>query len=102
RFKAEGVTGLKDRSSRPRRLRDPTPPAVVARVEALRRQRFTGKQIAGELGISPATVSRILKRLGLNRIQALEPAAPVHRYERDHPGELLHIDIKKLGRFDRI
>jgi transposase InsO family protein len=102
RFKAEGIEGLKDRSSRPHRLRKPTPAAIVAKVEVLRRQRFTGKQIAADLGISPATVSRILNRLGLNRIQALEPAAPVCRYGRDHPGELIHIDIKKLGRFERI
>jgi len=102
RFKAEGVEGLKDRSSRPHRLHKPTPTAVGAKVEALRRQRFTGKHIAAEVGVSPATVSRILKRLGLSRLQALEPVEPVRRYERDHPGELIHIDIKKLGRFDRI
>jgi len=102
RFKAEGVDGLKDRSSRPHRLREPTPTAIVEQVEALRRQRWTGKQIAAELAISPATVSRVLRRLGLNRIAALEPAEPVRRYERDHPGELIHIDIKKLGRFERI
>lgn len=102
RFKAEGVDGLKDRSSRPRRLHRPTPPAIVAQVAALRRQRWTGKQIAAAAGVSPATVSRILKRLGLNRMKALEPVAPVRRYEREHPGELLHIDIKKLGRFERI
>ena len=76
--------------------------ATVERVEALRRQRWTGKQIAAEVDVSPATVSRILRRLGLNRIQALEPAEPVRRYERDRPGELIHIDIKKLGRFERI
>ena len=102
RFKAEGSEGLKDRSSRPHRLYRPTPAAIVEQVEALRRQRWTGQQIAAELGISPATVSRILKRLGLNRIAALEPATPVRRYERQHPGELIHIDIKKLGRFDRV
>ena len=102
RFRNEGPEGLKDRSSRPHRLRSPTPETVVAEVERLRRQRFTGKQIAAELGISPATVSRILRRLGLNRISALEPAEPVRRYERQHPGELIHIDIKKLGRFDRV
>jgi transposase InsO family protein len=102
RFKAEGVDGLKDRSSRPHRLRKPTAAAVVETVEALRRRRFTGQQIAAELGISAATVSRILRRLGLNRIQALEPAEPVRRYERQHPGELIHIDIKKLGRFDQV
>ena len=68
----------------------------------MRRQRHTGKQIAAELGISPATVSRILKRLGLNRINALEPAEPVHRYGRAKPGEMIHIDIKKLGRFNKV
>ena len=102
RFKAEGIEGLQDRSSRPHRLHKPTPPAIVAKVAALRRQRWTGKQIAVELGISPATVSRILRRLGLNRIASLEPAEPVRRYERAHAGELIHIDIKKLGRFDRV
>jgi transposase InsO family protein len=74
----------------------------VERVEVLRRERLTGKAIAAEVGISPATVSRILRRLGLNRLKALEPAEPVRRYEREHPGELIHIDIKKLGKFNRI
>jgi transposase InsO family protein len=101
RYRREGVAGLRDRSSRPHRLHRPTPQAVAEQVEALRRQRRTGKQIAAELHISPATVSRILKRLGLNRIAALEPAAPVRRYERERPGELIHVDIKKLGRFGR-
>jgi transposase InsO family protein len=101
RFVAEGFDGLKDRSSRPHRLYRPTPAAIVEQVEALRRQRWIGKQIAAAVGVSPATVSRILRRLGLNRIAALEPAEPVRRYERQHPGELIHIDIKKLGRFER-
>jgi transposase len=86
RHRREGPAGLNDRSSRPHRLRKPTPQAVVEQVEALRRQRRPGKQIALELGLSPATVSRILKRLGLNRIGALEPAEPVRRYERDRAG----------------
>ena len=68
----------------------------------MRRQRHTGKQIAAEVGVSPATVSRILRRLGLNKLSALAPAEPIRRYERDHPGELIHIDIKKLGKFNRI
>jgi len=102
RFLAEGVEGLQDRSSRPHRLYRPTPPEIVEQVEVLRRQRWTGKQIAAELGISPATVSRILKRLGLNRIAAIEPVEPIRRYEREKPGELIHIDIKKLGRFERV
>jgi len=102
RFKEEGVDGLRDRSSRPLSSPVQTPAATCAAVEALRRQRYTGKQIAAELAISPATVSRVLKRLGLNRLSALEPAEPVRRYEREHPGELIHIDIKKLGRIDGI
>jgi transposase InsO family protein len=102
RFRAEGVDGLCDRSSRPHLLPSQTAPATCAAVEALRRQRHTGKQIAAEVGVSSATVSRILRRLGLNRIRDLEPAEPVRRYEREHPGELIHIDIKKLGKFNRI
>lgn len=102
RFREEGVDGLRDRSSRPLSSPSQTLPATCAEVEALRRQRHTGKQIAAEVGISPATVSRILRRLGLNRLRDLEPAEPVRRYEREHPGELIHIDIKKLGKFNRI
>jgi transposase InsO family protein len=68
----------------------------------LRRQRQTGKQIAAAVGVSPATVSRVLRRLGLNRLSSLEPAEPVRRYEREHPGELIHIDIKKLGKFNQV
>jgi transposase InsO family protein len=98
RFQEEGVDGLRDRSSRPLSSPDQTPAATCAAVEALRRQRYTGKQIAAEVGISPATVSRVLRRLGLNKLSALEPAEPVRRYEREHPGELIHIDIKKLGK----
>ena len=102
RFRAEGVDGLRDRSSRPLSLPSQTPPATCAAVEVLRRQRHTGKQIAAEVGVSAATVSRILRRLGLNRMRDLEPAEPVRRYQREHPGELIHIDIKKLGKFNRI
>src|SRR6201989_1767591 len=102
RFRAEGLAGLQDRSSRPNLLRRPTPPDTVARIESLRRQRWTGAQIARGTGVSKGTVSRILCRLGLNRLRALEPVEPVRRYQRDHPGELIHIDIKKLGRIDGI
>ncbi len=76
RFRAEGVEGLRDRSSRPLSLPSQTPPATCAAIEALRRQRHTGKQIAAEVEVSPATVSRVLRRLGLNRIRDLEPAEP--------------------------
>jgi len=101
RFRAQGIDGLRDRSSRPLSSPSRTALATCSQVEVLRRQRRTGKQIAAELRLSPATVSRILKRLGLNRLSSLEPEAPVRRYERERPGELIHIDIKKLGRFER-
>src|SRR5258705_3213887 len=102
RHRREGLSGLQDRSSRPHRLDRPTPQAIVVEIERLRRQRWTGKQIASETGVSPATVSRVLRRLGLNKLSALEPAEPIRRYEREHPGELIHLDIKKLGRIGSV
>ena len=102
RFRTEGVAGLHDRSSRPLSSPVQTPPATCAAIEVMRRQRYTGKQIAAEVGVSPATVSRVLLRLGLNKLASLEPAEPVRRYERESPGELIHIDIKKLGRFESV
>jgi transposase InsO family protein len=102
RYTSQGLAGLYDRSSRPQRLHRPTPQPVIDRIESLRRQRLTGQAIATEVGVSAATVSRVLKRLGLNRLSALAPAEPVRRYERARPGELIHIDIKKLGKFDRV
>ena len=102
RFEAEGPAGLQDRSSRPKRLRDPTPAETVERIIALRRQRFTGQQIAQQSGVSPASVSRILRAAKLSRARDLEPAQPVIRYERQTPGELIHLDIKKLARFDKV
>ncbi len=101
RFRREGVAGLKDRSSRPQRSPRRTPQSTVERVVKLRRRRWTGRRIAAVVGLSPATISRILRREGLNRISDLEPAPPVRRYEHERPGDLLHLDIKKLGRFHR-
>lgn len=101
RYKKEGRKGMTDRSCRPRRLRCPTEPAVVERIIELRRQRFTGAHIAKQTGVSPATVSRVLIRAGLSRLKDLDPALPTRRYQYDTPGGLLHIDIKKLGRFSR-
>jgi transposase InsO family protein len=102
RFKADGREGMADRSSRPRKLYRPTEAAAVERIVALRRRRLTGKHIAVAVGVSPATVSRVLKRAGLSRLKDIEPAAPVRRYERAHPGELIHLDIKTLGRFNAV
>ena len=101
RYREQGVAGLADRSSRPARLRQPTPPLLVERVAVLRRERWSGFRIAGATGLSRATVSRILCRLKLNRMRDLEPAPVVMRYERDAPGDLLHIDIKRLARIAR-
>jgi transposase InsO family protein len=101
RFQAEGLDGLGDRSSRPHKLRQETSQATQERIVKLRRQRVSGQQIARDVGVSPATVSRVLKRAGISRLRDLDPAPPVRRYQRDHPGELIHLDIKKLGRFER-
>ncbi|HZU51623.1 MAG TPA: leucine zipper domain-containing protein, partial [Sphingomicrobium sp.] len=79
RFRAEGVDGLRDRSSRALSSPDQTPVATCDAIEGLRRQRYTGKQIAVEFGISSVTVSRILRRLGLNRMRDLAPTEPVRR-----------------------
>jgi transposase InsO family protein len=102
RFEAEGRDGMADRSSRPRVIPRMTRQSIVKEVVALRRQRLTGRHIAKQVGISPATVSRVLKRAGLSRLKDIEPAEPVRRYERAHPGELIHLDIKTLGRFDAV
>jgi transposase InsO family protein len=102
RYRSEGEAGLADRSSRPHAMPGATPADVIEQVIALRRQRLTGKQIAKDLALSSATVSRILRKARLSRMRDLDPPEPVRRYERAHPGELIHIDIKKLGRFDRV
>ncbi len=101
RYRELGVDGLVDRSSRPRRLRRPTSLEQLQRVENLRRERWTGFRIAQQVGISRATVSRILCRLKLNRIRDLEPPVGVQRYEHAAPGDLLHLDIQRLVRIAR-
>ena len=98
RYRSEGAAGLQDRSCRPHRSPRTTPDAVVAHVEGLRRQRWTGARIAPAVALSRATVGRLLRRLGLARLRPPGPAEPVQRYERQRPGELLHVDIKKLAR----
>jgi transposase InsO family protein len=102
RFELEGEPGLADRSSRPHRLRAVTPEAVIEQVVALRCERWTGKQIAKACSVSSATVSRILRRHRLSRMRDIDPPVPVVRYERAEPGEMIHLDIKKLGRFEQI
>jgi transposase InsO family protein len=102
RFRSGGEAMLADRSSAPRRTPRATPQTTVATVEALRRQRLTGPAIARQLGLPRSTVGAILRRIGLARLSALEPRPPVQRYERAAPGELIHIDIKTLGKIDGI
>ena len=100
RFRAEGIAGLRDRSSRPKCSPRTTHPLRVARVLALRRRRLPGFQIARAAKLSKACVSRLLRRHRL-RLSELSPPPPVGRYERAHPGELIHFDIKKLARIVR-
>ena len=102
RYKEEGRAGMADRPSRPKISPRQTKAEIADEIATLRRQRFTGKHIASVVAVSPATVSRVLKRAGLSRLKDLEPAEPVRRYERDAPGDMIHIDIKKLGRFNRV
>jgi len=98
RYREGGLDALKDRSSRPSQLRQLTSVEQMARVETLRRERWTGVRIAQATGLSRATVSRILQRLKLNKARHLEPQMPVVRYEHAAPGDMLHIDIKKFAR----
>jgi transposase InsO family protein len=101
RWRSEGEQGLLDRSSRPLRQPGRTPADRVEAVVQLRRLRMTAAEIAEVLGMALSTVSLILKRAGLGRRSRLEPLEPVNRYEHQRPGELVHLDIKKLARFDR-
>jgi transposase InsO family protein len=98
RFREGGSAALRDLSSRPHRSPRTTSTELASRVECLRRERWTGVRIAQATGLSRATVSRILTRLKLNTRQRLEPQVPIVRYEHPTPGDLLHIDIKKLAR----
>jgi transposase InsO family protein len=98
RFRDEGASGLQDRSSRPRRMPTRTPEEWRAVMLELRWGRMAGRKIAAQLGRPYATVARILQRAGVGRLKPVVPMEPVRRYERAYPGELLHIDVKKLGR----
>jgi transposase InsO family protein len=98
RFRADGDAGLLDRSSAPHSVHNATPEDRVQVIAALRRLRFTGPEIAETLEMATSTVSAVLKRIGLGKLSRLEPPEPVRRYEKARAGELLHIDVKKLGR----
>jgi transposase InsO family protein len=102
RYRAGGAAALHDRKPTPARCPHGTPPETVARIERLRRERLSGPVIARQLAMPLSTVGAVLRRLGLGRLAALDPKPPVVRYEREHPGELIHIDIKKLGKIDGV
>ena len=98
RYRAEGSAGLADRSSAPHRCQHRTPGDRTGEIERMRRQRMSRPQIARQLGMPASTVGGVLRRLGLNRLSALDEKPAVVRYERKRPGELIHLDTKKLGR----
>src|SRR5919201_6962174 len=99
RYRLEGERGLLDRSSRPRRVANRTPEQRIRLIVAMRRLRFSGPEIAELLGMAASTVSGILTRRGLGRLGRLGLEQPV-RYERSRPGELVHFDVKRLGRIE--
>jgi transposase InsO family protein len=101
RFLAGGEAALVDASSRPARSPRAIEPGKALLIVELRRRRMTQAHIARSVGVSESTVSRVLARAGLSRLDDLEPAEPVRRYEHERPGDLLHIDTKKLGRIER-
>jgi len=98
RFRAQGECGLLDRSCAPKKIPHRTDPEREQVIAALRRVRMTGAEIAMVLGMPLSTVSAVLARIGLGKLSRLEPPEPPNRYERARPGELIHIDVKKLGR----
>src|SRR6478609_1688478 len=100
RYRAEGELGLLDRSSAPRHVANRTDERSVEAIAALRRLRFTGPEIAELLDMALSTVSGILTRIGMGRLGRLG-LEPAERYERERPGELIHVDVKKLGRIQR-
>ena len=99
RFRAERADGLENRSSRPHKLPSRIPEHILGRFAALRLQRWTGKRIATELGISASTVSQHLRLLKLSRLKVLEPRPAIIRYERKTSGEIIHMDIKAVRCF---
>jgi transposase InsO family protein len=98
RYRAEGMAGLQDRPSTPHRIPHRTSQSRLQRIKRLRLLRMAAFQIARVLKMARSTVSAVLVRLGLNRLKDLEPKEPANRYEHVRPGELLHVDVKKLGR----
>jgi len=102
RYRSEGMPGLEDRSSAPHRVPGRTSEEYVAAIAALRRVRMTAAEIGELLAMPISTVSAVLLRIGLGKRSRLEPLEPPNRYERERPGELVHIDVKKLGRIQNV
>jgi transposase InsO family protein len=102
RYLAQGQAGLLDRSSRPARSPRSIAPSKAVAIVELRRRRLIQGRIAASLGVSRSTVGRVLARAGLSRLRDLEPSEPIVRYEHAHPGDMVHIDTKKLGRIERM
>jgi transposase InsO family protein len=102
RWRMEGDAGLVDRSSAPGRIPHRTPEDRVDAIRALRRLWMTAAEIAEVLSMALSTVSAVLTRIGLGKLSRLEPPEPANRYERKRPGELVHLDIKKLGRISGV
>lgn len=101
RYRKEGAAGLYDRGSRPKRLRCALSAKQRDRIERLRRERRPYREISKQVKAPLSTVARYVQRLGINRLEVLDPKPPVQRYEHEHPGELVHLDTKRLGRFRR-
>ena len=102
RYLADGEPGLLDRSSRPARCPRAIAPGTALAIVELRRRRLTQARIAASLGVCKSTVGRVLARAGLSRLRELDPSEPIVRYEHAHPGDLVHLDTKKLGRIERL
>jgi transposase InsO family protein len=102
RERTEGAAGLLDRSTRPKQSPTRLAQSKLEQAVALRLQRLTNQEIADQLRLPVSTLARHLARLGMGKLPPLHPPPPVVRYERDRPGELIHIDTKKLGRFQRL
>lgn len=101
RYREEGPGGLCDRSSRPHDSPRKTPPERRELILKLRKTGMCGRHVAEQLEMAPSTVARVIKKAGLSRARDLAPQEPIVRYQREKPGELIHLDIKKLGRFDK-
>ena len=101
-YRERAEAGLRDQSCSPRRVANKTPKRIREQIIQLRYRRLTCQEIADRVGVCRSTVARTLGKVGLQRLKALDPKEPIRRYERRYPGELLHLDTKKLGKIGRM